>query len=258
MIAGLYAHRGYIWRAAWSDVRFRYAGAGLGTLWNVLQPLAMILVFTLVFTKVMRREGISGVPYPVYLCSALLPWIAFSDCLTRCTHAFVSHAIYLRKLPVPEQVFAAQGAVAATLTLAISFALLIVLATGLGCAPSWHWVLLPIPLLLLMGLGLGVGTALGTVHAFIRDVGQALPVVLQIGFWLYPIVYHASFLPQSVQQMLPWNPVYPYLETVRALFLEHRMPPAWLWGAMVAWTAAGGVVGHTVLRRLRHELRDVI
>src|SRR3954469_23851848 len=104
MILNLYKHRGYIWRTAWSEVRYRYAGAGLGVIWTFVQPLAMILIFTVIFTRVMPPRGAGGgmkVAYPIWLCAALLPWAAFSDCLTRCTHAFVASAIYLRKLPIP-------------------------------------------------------------------------------------------------------------------------------------------------------------
>src|SRR5438309_975726 len=103
MILNLYKHRGYIWRTAWSEVRTRYAGAGLGAVWNLLQPLAMILIFTVIFTEVFQHK--SDVPYPVLLCSGLLPWSAFSECVNRGTHSFIQNAIYLRKLPIPEQVF---------------------------------------------------------------------------------------------------------------------------------------------------------
>src|SRR5215813_7826338 len=174
MILNLYKHRGYIWRAAWSDVRNRYAGAGLGAVWNLLQPLAMILIFTLIFTSVMPQKAVLGAPYPVYLCSALLPWSAFAECINRGTHAFIANAVYLRKLPIPEQVFVAQTALSTAIGLTLSFIVLVVVSVALGHAPSWHWLLLPVPLLLLVGLGFGIGMALGTLNAFIRDVGQAV------------------------------------------------------------------------------------
>lgn len=258
MIINLYRHRSYIWRTALTDVRNRYAGSGLGPAWNILQPLALILIFTLVFSTLMRREAMLGVHYTVYLCSALLPWTAFGECLNRSTQSFVHNAIYLRKLPIPEQVFVAQTAVASAITLAISFGLLIVLSLILGHYPTWHWLLLPAPLLMFMGLAFGIGMALGTVNAFIRDVGQIVPIIIQIGFWTYPIVYHESFLPATAQKILPLSPIYPYLSSIRTLFISHEIPGAFVWAQMVFWTAVAGTIGYLVLRRLRPELRDVI
>ncbi len=258
MIHGLYTHRGYIWRTAWSDVRNRYAGAGLGIVWNLLQPLSMILIFTVIFTSIMPQAAQLGAPYPVYLCSALLPWSAFAECINRGTSAFIANAMYLRKLPIPEQVFAAQVALSTAIGLALSFSTLIVIAAVLGHTPSWHWVLLPVPLCLLVGMGFGLGMMFGTLNAFIRDVGQAVPIVLQVWFWLYPVVYHASNLRTGFRRVIPYNPVYPFMESIRALFIARTIPSIGLWLAMVGWTALAGLLGFLVLRRLRPELRDVI
>jgi lipopolysaccharide transport system permease protein len=258
VIINLYRHRGYIWRTALAEVRNRYAGSGMGAFWNIVQPLSMIVIFTVVFTQVFTRSEMFGVSYPVYLCTALLPWTAFSECLNRGTQSFVHNAIYLRKLPIPEQVFVAQTALATALSLAISFSLLVIFALALGHYPTWHWVLVPVPILLLLGLAFGVGLGLGTVNAFIRDVGQAVPIVLQIMFWTYPVVYVAETLPPAAQQALKFNPVYPYMEAIRELFIKYQMPPLWVWPAMLGWTALACGLGYLVLRRLRPELRDVL
>lgn len=255
----LYRHRGYIWRTAWSEVRHRYAGAGLGAVWNLLQPLAMIIIYTVIFTKVMTHSGKGlDAPYPVYLCAAMFPWSAFSECLNRCTNSFVANAIYLRKLPIPEQVFVAQSALTSAINLALSFTLLIAIAIGYEHFPTWHWLLLPIPLVLFIAFGFGLGMVLGTVNAFIRDVGQVVPILLQIGFWTYPIVYKIEDLPKSLQTALPFSPIYPFLQSIRLLFIEGTVPKPGLWAGMLAWTLLAGGVGILVLRRLRAELRDVI
>jgi len=258
MFTSLYKHRGYIWRTAWSDVRNRYAGAGLGAVWNLLQPLSMILIFTVIFTSVMPQSAVLGAPYPVYLCSALLPWSAFAECLNRGTQSFVANATYLRKLPIPEQVFVAQAALSTAIGLTLSFAALIVVAAILGHYPSWHWILLPLPLALLIGMGFGLGMMLGTLNAFIRDVGQAVPIILQVWFWLYPIVWHSDNVPTGMRRAIPFNPIYPFMESIRALFIHRALPAPGLWLGMAAWTGVAGLVGYLVLRRLRPELRDVI
>jgi ABC-type polysaccharide/polyol phosphate export permease len=257
MILNLYRHRSYIWRTAWADVRTRYAGAGLGFIWNILQPLTMILVYTVVFSTVLKQAP-AKVHYTVYLCAAMLPWTAFSECVSRGTQAFVHNAIYLRKLPIPEQVFIAQTALSTAFGLVISFAMLIVVSICLGHYPSWHWLLLPIPMTLLIGMGFGIGMALGTINAFIRDVGQIVPLILQIGFWSYPIVYLESGLPEPLRSWVPYNPLYPFLHSIRDLFIDRIVPGPMMWVQMLLWTMLTSAAGYLVLRRLRPELRDVI
>lgn len=238
-------------------MRHRYSGSAIGVFWNVLQPLAMIVVLSIVFTRIMDR-GTGDVPYPIYLCAALLPWQAFVECVNRGTHCFVSHAGYLRKLPIPEPVFAAQTTASASIGLAITLVLLLGASLAFGHAPSWHWAIVPIPLALLMLLGFGLALALGTLHAFIRDVGQVVPVALQIGFWLFPICYTADVLPEWFARVLPLNPVWGHLTAARALVVERALPPTSVWAAMLAWTSGSLIVGGVVFGRLRAELRDVL
>lgn len=259
MIPSLVRHRSYIWRTAWTEVRDRYAGAGLGFVWNILQPLSLILIFTVVFSSVLKQSAPElKVHYTVYLCAAMLPWTAFADCIGRGTGSFIQNAIYLRKLPIPEQVFVAQSALTSGIGLVISYLILVVVAVCLGHYPTWHWLLLPIPMTLLIAMGFGIGMALGTLNAFVRDVGQLVPVLLQIGFWTYPIVYHRKHLPEPIGDWIVFNPLFPFLDGIRTLFINERMPEPWMWLAMVGWAAAAGLLGWAVLHRMRRELRDVI
>lgn len=263
MIVNLYKHRGYIWRTAWAEVRTRYAGAGLGFVWNLIQPLSLILIFTVIFTSLMPHRALTtaagdDVHYTVYLCAALLPWYAFCECINRATQAFVNNAIYLRKLPIPEQVFVAQAAMATFFNLLIAYAILVVVALALGHHPTWHWLLLPIPATLLIALGFGLGLLLGTLNAFIRDVGQVVPIILSIGFWLYPIAYVDTILPPAFRSALQYNPVAPFLNSIRDLFVFGRLPEPAAFALMLAWVFASSTLGYLVLRRLRPELRDVI
>src|SRR5688500_10574394 len=181
MLTGLFQYRGFIWQHALAELRHRYAGTGLGVVWNVLHPLALIAVFSVVFTSVFRVQDVEGrAPYILYLCAGLLPWLAFSECVTRGCHAFTDNATYLKKLPIPEQVFVAQSAASATMGLAISFSLLMAVSLALGQRPTWHWVLVPVPLVALQLLGFATGLLCGTLNVFFRDVGQLVSVALQI------------------------------------------------------------------------------
>ncbi|MCH8270867.1 MAG: ABC transporter permease [Planctomycetes bacterium] len=261
MLADLYRNRSYIWRTAWADVRHRYAGSAAGVMWNVLQPLSLILVFSVIFTQVIDR-GVLGqdalsIAYPVYLCSGLLPWLALSECLSRGTLALTQSAGLLRRLALPESVFVARAALSAGIGLAISMGLFLPIAWGaFGLGPSVAWLALLGPAILLIIFGFGLSLALAAVHALIRDTATLVTIVLQVGFWCYPVVYHRSFLPGWAERILIYNPAYPFLQSIRTILLLDQLPGPGLWLGMLAWTLTTCAIGSTVLRALRSSVRD--
>ena len=263
MPSALLTHRRYVWQGAVAELRHRYAGTGLGVVWNVLHPLALIAVYSVVFTTLMKgrvpgHADNERYAYVLYLCSGLLPWLAFAECLTRGCNAFTENATYLRKLPIPEQVFVAKAAAAATLGLCISFGLLLLLAPALGLRPGATWLLLPLPLLLMMAMGYGIALLCATLNVFFRDVGQLLTVALQVVLWTAPIVYAADILPLWAARLLPWHPLYPPLVGVRELLLNYTVPPAPIWLGMFAWPVAFLLLAQLAFTKLRPEIRDVL
>jgi ABC-type polysaccharide/polyol phosphate export permease len=261
MIRVLYHHRKYILHNAWNDLRHRYAGSGIGVLWNVINPLAQIVVYTLVFTKLMSiklPEIASGFAFPLYLCSGFLPWIAFAECVSRGANSFVENADYLKKMPIPEQVFVAQAAMSATISLFISLALLFGLSILMRFPANWLWLLLPLVTILLQGFGFGLGLLLSSINVFFRDVGQFLGIFLQIWMWMTPIVYPENILPDGLLTYLEMNPAYPFIHAIREIFLYDRLPPSWMWWMMCVWAFGIPALGYLVLRKLRPEIRDVL
>jgi len=260
MLFSLYQHRNFIWRNAMHDFRHRYAGSSMGALWNVLHPLAMIAIYTLVFSSIMtpQLDGRTGrFAFILYLCSGIIPWTAFADCVSRGCGSLVVNAGYLRKLPIPEPVFVAQEAVAAFVTAAISFGLLLVFGLCVGLPISWTWLLLPVPLLALLSLGFAIGMLLSTLNVFFRDIQQWVGIALQITMWTAPIVYAAKILPPAYQAVLRWHPLLPSINSVR-LLMDGNLPAAWDWAMMFAWPMVFGVLALAVVRALSDEIRDVI
>jgi ABC-type polysaccharide/polyol phosphate export permease len=261
MVVPLLKYRRLIWQHAVADLRHRYAGTGLGVVWNVLHPLALILIYSVVFTVVLPAGDprSRSIPYPLYLCAGLLPWLAFAECITRGTNAFCDNAAYLKKLPIPEQVFVAQTAASATLGLGISFSLLLVGSLLFGHRPTVWWLLLPLPLIALQALGFALGLLCGTLNVFFRDIGQLMTVALQVVLWTAPIVYVTpEHLPRVLALVFQWHPIMPALNAVRDLFLYGRAPSAGTWVGMVAWPALALGVAGMVFHKLRAEIRDVL
>jgi ABC-type polysaccharide/polyol phosphate export permease len=261
MIVNLWRYRGFIVRNALNDARHRYAGSAAGVAWNVINPLAQILIYSVVFSQIMavRVPGAgTGAEFALYLCAGLLPWAAFSECILRGANAFIENAPYLKKLPIPEQVFVAQNAVSATLFLGISMTLLGVVTVITGSALSLAWLGVPPVLVLFQGFGFGLGLIFGTLNVFLRDIGQVLAIVLQLWMWLTPIVYVEEILPIAMQSLIRYNPAYPFIDALHGMIVGGQWPSARHWLVMLVWAAAAPVVGYLILRRLRPEIRDVL
>ena len=260
MLKSLFQYRKFIWRNAFHEFRHRYAGSSMGVMWNVLHPIAMIAIYSLVFGGIMTSRVGSGskFAYMVYLCAGLFPWLAFADCVTRGCQAFVANANYLRKLPIPEPVFIAQVLISSSINLVISFSLLIVFALCVGQKPTMLWLLVPVPLILLQLLGFAVAMLVGTLNVFFRDMQEWVGIVLAAMMWTVPIVYVADILPPLYQKFLPWHPIAPALSATRDLLIYGRWPQALAWFNMIAWPAVIGLVAVGILGKLRDEIRDVI
>jgi lipopolysaccharide transport system permease protein len=163
----------------------------------------------------------------------------------------------LKKLPVPEQVFVAETVAAASITLVVSLALFMAISLALGVRPTRYWLLLPVPLILLQAIGFGFGLIVGTLNVFFTDIAQFLGIILQVLFWLTPIVYLPQKVPQ-LQKVLAVTPATPAIVAIHNLFLWGTLPDAWTLWAMLAWAVGTIGIGSLLLNRLRGEIRDVL
>jgi lipopolysaccharide transport system permease protein len=261
MIISIWKYRKFIWKSAARDLWYRYAGSSMGFLWNVINPLFQIAIYTIVFSQLMviRIPNLpSGFGFAIYLCAGLIPWFGFSETVSRCTNSFVENAGYLRKLAIPEQVFVAQNAGSSFFSLMIGMTLLVVVCALLGHYPAWSWLSLPVILILLQGFGFGLGLFLGVLNAFFRDISQAVGLFLQLWFWATPIVYTKNILPAGLQDWLFLNPAYPFIHSLQTVIVDQAWPADSAWVGMFCLSLVFPVLGYLVLRKLRPELRDVL
>jgi lipopolysaccharide transport system permease protein len=262
VILNLHRYRHYILRNAWLELRHRYAGSSLGTLWNVLLPLAEVAIYATVFAQVMglRMPGQanSRFAFVLYLCSGIFPWAAFSKVVAEGSNAFLANARYLTQLAIPEEVFVAREAVSETMTLMIYLAMLVIFGPLLGQPPGWANLLLPLVGLLFLLFAFGLALLLASLRVFFRDVGQVVGIMLRMWMWLSPVVWVQTALPPKALAVLRWNPIFAYLISFRDLFLRNQVPAWTTWVTMIAWAVGFTALGYAVLRRLRPELRDLI
>ncbi|MBI2756922.1 MAG: hypothetical protein HYX52_09465 [Chloroflexi bacterium] len=231
-------------------------------LWNIGMPLALLVVYVVVFSAVLvpsiSPDVLEPGTFPLYLSVGFLPWTAFADTLLRGTQALVGNAAYLRRLPLPERVFLGQSAVASTIGMLVVLVLLWLLSLVWGRFPTLAWLAMPVVAFLWQAFAYGLTLALGALNVFFRDLTQLVTILVQIWMWSVPVVYVEQLLPDTLRSVLPFNPVYPFLTSLRMVYLQGTFPPVELWLAMAAWVALAVLVGELVLHLVQPEIRDAL
>ncbi len=243
------------------DFLTRYLGSLLGSYWNVVHPLVMILIYTLVFSKVMKaRLGGEGVPfsYSLYLCSGLIPWTLFTEIVNRGTVTLVENAAFLKKLALPPYFLFIVSVLSSWVNFLISFLFFYVfLLLVHPLSPLLTIEYLGV-VLLLSGFAFGLALGIGCLNVFLRDFQQMTTILFQLWFWFTPIVYAVDVLPKWAADLLWFNPAFAFLHSLHELMFYRRQPDPALFGLMIFWTALALGFGFFVYRKTYKTLRDYL
>ena len=228
MFKALWDYRGFILGSVKRDFHSRYTRSLLGSLWSVIEPLSMILVYTLVFSQIMgaRLPGIDdGWSYSIYLCGGLITWEYFSTVLLRSQTMFIEQANLIKKTDFPRSTLPIIVLMNATIHFFIILTLLFIFLLLIGRLPGWS-LLAFIPLLIVQqGIAVGLGLTLGTLNVFFRDIGKTMGVILTFWFWLTPIVYISTTLPEPLRNLIiTWNPIAAFAIAYQNILLTATIP----------------------------------
>jgi lipopolysaccharide transport system permease protein len=243
----------------------RHGGTALGAAWTLLVPLANILIFTLVFSRLMGARldtlGVSYLgpySYSVYLVSGLLAWLLFAGTISRITNVYIEKAGLITKVrlslrTLPLFIVASEFAV-----FFISLAFFVVFLLAIDFRWTMHWMWLPVILAVQQLFAFGLGLFFATISVFLRDTGEAVNVALQFWFWLTPIVYVADIIPDHLRFFLSVNPLYHTTSALRATLIAGQTPQLSSLAA-VALLGVGVTAGALWLnRRMEKDLRDLL
>jgi lipopolysaccharide transport system permease protein len=258
-LVSLWSYRGYIVSSVRRDFQSRYQNSLLGAAWTVINPLAMILVYTVIFSQIMRTRlpgSDSTFSYSIYLCAGLLTWGLFAEILHKSQTVFIDNANFLKKINFPSLTLPTILLFNSLINFSIIFSIFLVFLLVIGTWPGWILMAVFPVLLIQMVLAMGLGIILGILNVFFRDVGQFFGVFLQFWFWLTPVVYPAEIVPHNIREWLSINPMMPLITAYQDIFVQARMPN---WPSLMYPWALGlmfSLVGWRLYRRHSGDMVD--
>jgi lipopolysaccharide transport system permease protein len=214
----IWAYRELLFFLTWRDVKVRYKQTALGAAWAILQPLFMMVIFTIFFGR-LAGVGSSGIPYPLFALAGLVPWTFFSNSITASGNSLVGSAHLITKVYFPRLIVPAAAMLAGLVDFLLAFVLLCVLMLYYRVGLTVHLLFLPVLVLMTALFSLGVGTWMSALNVKYRDVRFALPFVIQLWLFVSSVILPSSSIPPKWRWLLNLNPMSGIIEGYRsALF----------------------------------------
>lgn len=219
----LYAYRDLFFILAYRDIKVRYAQTVLGLLWAVLQPLCTLLIFSLVFGRVMQVDT-GGIPYPVFAMCGMSAWTYFAYVMNQAGNSIIGAQGMIQKIYFPRLIIPFSKAIVGFIDFAISLVLVLVLALWFGVSLSPNFVFLPFFIFMAVVSALAVGIWLSALTIRYRDFQQLVPFLVQMGLYATPIAYPSTMIAPEYQILFHLNPMAGVVEGFRWCILGGQAP----------------------------------
>jgi len=255
----LWKYRELMYFLTWRTILVRYKQAVIGVAWAVLNPLLTMVVFTVVFNKVLGVKSPSAaIPYAVFSYSGLLPWNFFSGALSTSGVSLIGNTNLLTKVYFPRLVIPISAVLAGLVDLAISFVVLLGLMAAYGIAPTWHIVFLPVFVVLAFITALAVGLWLSALNVLYRDVQYVIPFLVQLWMFVSPVIYPISTIPKGpLRVAFALNPMTGVIGGFRWALLGQQFPGGYVWISL-AVVGVLLVTGLFYFKRIERVFADVV
>jgi len=261
MLSSLWQYRYFIVSSIRGELKGRFARSYLGGFWFILHPLAQSLIFSIVLAEVMHARipnMDSSAAYPIYLLSGMAAWGLFTEILNRSMTVFIEQSSAMKKIAFPRlclPVIVWGGAIINHLLLLMAIAVIFLF---FGHYPGTAWMYVPIGIVLISALAFGLGVFLGILNVFARDVGQVMMVVVQLWFWLTPIVYAKNVMPGKVQSYINLNPMTGLVAIYQDALLLNRSPDFFSLIPSIIIATVAVTASFILFRRASAELVDAL
>ena len=241
----------------WRNVKVRYKQTIIGSAWAIIQPLMAMLIFTVIFGNFAKIPS-DGLPYSIFAYTALLPWTYFSQAVAGSGASLIGNSNLVRKVYFPRLIIPMAEVAAPLIDFFVSFLALLVMMAWFGIAPRWSVLALPFFLLLALMTAFAVGLWLSALNARYRDVGHAVPFLIQIWLYASPVVYPVSLIPEQWRLLYSLNPMVGVIEGFRWTLLGKEVPAFGVIAAGAAVVVALLLGGIIFFKRMELTFADVI
>jgi lipopolysaccharide transport system permease protein len=256
-LRSLWEYRELLYFLVWRDLKLRYKQTAIGIGWVVLQPLATMVIFSVIFGRLARVPS-DGLPYPVFVYSALLPWNYFATALNRCILSVVGEAHLISKIYFPRLLLPLAAPISGLVDFAVSLLLLLGMLAWYHLQLSWAIVTLPLFLLVAFLAALAVGLWLSALNVRYRDVAYTIPLLIQIWLFASPVVYPLSLVPEKYRLLYSLNPMVGVVEGFRWALLGKTRPDFGVFTASLTVVAIILIGGLAFFRHMEDEFADVV
>lgn len=259
LFLSLWLSRGFISGSVKREFQSKYRNSMLGAAWTVLQPLSMIVVYTVIFSQIMRARlpGIdSRFAYSIYLCAGVLTWGLFAEIIGRAQNMFIDSANLLKKISFPRLTLPIIIVLSALVNFAIIFGLFTAFLLISGNFPGWAYLALFPILIVQIIFSISLGVIIGVLNVFFRDVGQFFTIILQFWFWLTPVVYPIGTLSEQLRHYMSFNPMFVFITAYQGILVTGTVPDCqnFIWVTIISLVLC--VFGYRLFRKRSGEMVD--
>lgn len=257
----VWAYRFFIISSIKTEFKSRFVRSKFGGLWMVLHPLALVLIYALILSQIMTAK-LPGVAtqyaYPIYILSGMVGWTLFSEIFGRSLTVFIDNGNLIKKMAFPKLALPLITIGSAFVNFLLLFVMMFVVFGFLGHLPfhALHW--LPLLIVLTVGLALGMGLFFGILNVFIRDIGQVMNIVLQFWFWLTPIVYMMSIVPEKYHWLFMLNPMTGITMGYQNILLYDKAPDLNLLVYPIIFAFVFLLLAMIIFKKANEEMADVL
>jgi len=222
----LWRYRELFYFLAWRDILVRYKQTAIGVMWALIRPLVTIVVFSVVFGGLAKLPS-DGIPYPVLVCAATLPWLFFANAFAEIGNSLIGNANLISKTYFPRLVVPASILVVAFVDFLISFLILAGLMAWYGLIPDWRIVLLPALILVAAAAAFGAGLWIAALNVKYRDFRYLTPFIVQVGLFISPIGFSSNVVPDKWRLLYSLNPMVGVIDGFRWCLLGVHVDYYW-------------------------------
>jgi lipopolysaccharide transport system permease protein len=222
----LWRYRELFFFLAWRDILVRYKQTFIGFAWALLRPFFTMLVFTLVFSRLAKLPS-EGVPYPILVFAALLPWQFFSNAFTEAGNSLISNANMISKVYFPRLVIPASAVIVSFVDFLISGVILVGLMFWYGFMPDWRMLTLPLFIFVAFAAAMGAGLWIAALNVKYRDFRYIIPFVVQFGLYVSPVGFSSTIVPEKWRLLYSLNPMVGVIDGFRWAILGGNTQLYW-------------------------------